>query len=82
VAKATIELPDDGQFEMVAQFAGYPKGGTLESTTGELKFTLGVPFAAKYDALPITDRPGEVLYFVVFGRVATDHYGDEGKTDG
>lgn len=81
VAKATVELPDDGQFEEVAQFAAYPRGGTLDATSGEPKIVLGVPFASKYQALPITDRPGEVLYFVVFGRVATDHYAPEGEPD-
>ena len=74
MASVTIELPDDDEFELIAQFPAYPKGGTLDPTSGEVKIPLGVPFAAKYLALPVTDKPGEILHFVVFARVTPDHY--------
>lgn len=77
-----ISLPDDGdEFEFITQFAGSPRGGTIDSTSGELKVPIGVPFASKYHALKVTDRPGEMLYFVVFGRVHRDHYGDADEPD-
>lgn len=83
---ASINLPDDGdQFECVAQFAAHVAGFTGEASSGNVKIPLGVQFVDKYDALKITDRPGETLYFVVFAREQQDHYGaadgDEGGDD-
>lgn len=75
---ATINLPDDGdRFECVAQFAAHVAGFTGEASSGNVKIPLGVQFVDKYDALSITDRPGETLYFVVFAREQQDHYGTD-----
>lgn len=73
-----INLPDDGtEFETVTQFAAYVAGGSIDSSTGGVKVPLMVSFEEKYDALKITDRPGETLFFIAFARKQLDHYGDD-----
>lgn len=77
-----INLPDDGdEFELVAQFAASPFGATIDSQSGGVKMPLQVPVAAKHEALKVTDRPGETLFFVVFGRVQQQHYGAPDESD-
>lgn len=74
----TINLPDDGtEFETVTQFAAYVAGFTGDASTGGVKIPLAVEFSEKYDALKITDRPGETLFFIAFARKQLDHYGDD-----
>ncbi len=78
----TISLPDDGtEFEVVTQFAGHAVGGTIDASSGQLKVPIGVPFADKYNAMKVTDRPGETMFFVVFARVNQSFYGGADEDD-
>jgi hypothetical protein len=76
---AQVTLPDDGgdEFECVAQFHGYSGNTSISPQSGETKLQVVVPLSSKYDALPVTDRGGASLYFVVFARKRVDHYGTE-----
>lgn len=68
-----LDVPAElGDVEQVATFMGYPKGGIIDSTSAEFYLKIGIPRESKYEAIKVTDRPGDTLYFIVLGRVRPD----------
>lgn len=67
--------PELGDVEVICTFMGYSKGGAIDPTSAEAKLSIGIPRESKYEALKLTDRPGDTLYFVVLGRVRPDFAG-------
>lgn len=66
----TINVPGElGEMELVCAFVGYSKGSSIDATSSEPKLQIGVLRESKYEALKLTDHPGETYYFVALRRV-------------
>lgn len=59
-----VEVPG-AKFVPLATFEGFMKRWTGNARDDHLELTFGVEAAAKYDAMPVTDRPGRKLRVVV-----------------
>lgn len=70
VSALTLAIPPElGEVEVVCTFMGYSKGSSIDATSSEPKLQIGVLRESKYEALKITDSPGETYYFVALRRV-------------
>lgn len=76
----TIPLDIDVGSEVLALFEGYVSGAKMHND-GSMALILGVPFAEKYKAMPVTDVRGEMFTVVVFKKAWHELAGEDEPDD-
>jgi hypothetical protein len=61
--------PDPPTYELLVEFTAHCKGYRGSDSNGEVVLNVAVPLEQKYQALPWTDIPGEMVLVTVQRRV-------------